>query len=84
MWDFLDPSQIQVWNQPTPHHGKNCLYVLKVGAFCCPVKTVTPKYGSTHTPCYVFSASIFFILGKIRQKLNPEVIGYQIIFKNMF
>ena len=33
--------------QLNPHHGQNCLYVLKVGRFSCPVKKVTPKYGST-------------------------------------
>ena len=30
-----------------PHHGHNCLNVLKVGWFSCPVRKVTPKYGST-------------------------------------
>ena len=33
--------------QPNPHHGQNWLCVLKVGRFSCPVKKVTPKYGST-------------------------------------
>ena len=34
----------------TPFHGHNCLNVLKVvvfGWFSCPVRKVTPKYGST-------------------------------------
>ena len=30
-----------------PHHGHNCPYILKVGWFSCPVRRVTPKYGST-------------------------------------
>ena len=29
---------------PSPRHGQNCLYVLNVGWFSCPVKKVTPKY----------------------------------------
>ena len=42
---YLDPSQIKVcpFLDPSPRHGQNWLYVLKVGWFSCPVKKVTPK-----------------------------------------
>ena len=40
LWQCLRPN-------PTPRHGQNCLYVLKVGWFSCLVKKVTPKYRTT-------------------------------------
>ena len=40
-------SQFVFETQPTPYHGQNCQYVLKLGRFSCPVKKVTPKFGST-------------------------------------